>query len=153
MILWQYHFYLFTTSNYLNLLAARSLQPIDEHLDSNSWIDSIVSSRKTADGSEFVPLMGGMTQVDGWHTIQFAGGKNSPTKFNLNLIWSSNTTHPRPEGYRVGSDLLLKLRTDVNTVTPKVARVLEKLPPWCALYGKSTSPFTLAFLTSLPVQY
>jgi len=102
---------------------------------------------------EVVPL-GGKTQVDGWHIIQFAGGQNSPKKVHLNLVWSSNTTHPAGQGTEAeGSNLLLKLRTDVNRVTPKVARVLEKLPRWCSLFGKSTSPYTLAFLTSLPVHF
>lgn len=105
-----------------------------------------------ANGVEVVPL-GGKTGVDGWHTIQFAGGKNSPTKIHLNLVWASNATHPRGERYQAGSDLLLKLRTDVNRVTPTVARVLDKLPSWCSLFGKSTSPYTLAFLTSLPVNF
>ncbi|EHA8592090.1 putative endoplasmic reticulum metallopeptidase 1 [Cocos nucifera] len=94
--------------------------------------------------------------VDGWHIIQFSGGKNSPTKFRLNLFWSTNTDHPSQKGYKQAEDaasLLLKLRTDVNMVTPKVERVLQKLPPWCSLFGKSTSPYTLAFMTALPVRF
>ncbi|GJN27013.1 hypothetical protein PR202_gb14989 [Eleusine coracana subsp. coracana] len=98
--------------------------------------------------SENLVQPGGKTEVDGWHTIQFAGGKNSPTKFQLTLFWSSNATH-KSAGEADNIPLLLKLRTDVNRVTPKVARVLEKLPAWCSPFGKSTSPYTLAFLTDL----
>lgn len=95
------------------------------------------------------------TSIDGWHIIQFSGGKDSPTKFHLNLFWGSNATHPSQKGYveAAGAPFLLKLRTDVNRITPKTARVLEKLPLWCTPFGKSTSPYTLAFLTSLPVKF
>ncbi|KAJ8506521.1 hypothetical protein OPV22_007407 [Ensete ventricosum] len=105
------------------------------------------------DSEELVPL-GDKSEVDGWHFIQFSGGKNSPTKFHLNLFWSSNMTHQSQKSYESGaSPLLLKLRTDVNKNTPVVESVLEKLPPWCSLFGKSTSPYPLAFLTTLPVQF
>ncbi|CAL9752585.1 unnamed protein product [Musa acuminata subsp. burmannicoides] len=106
-----------------------------------------------ADSEELVPL-GDKSEVDGWHFIQFSGGKNSPTKFRLNLFWLSNTTHQSQKSYESGaSPLLLKLRTDVSKITPEVESVLEKLPPWCSLFGKSTSPYPLAFLTTLPVQF
>ncbi|KAL6652369.1 hypothetical protein ACP70R_011294 [Stipagrostis hirtigluma subsp. patula] len=103
--------------------------------------------------SETLVTLGDKSEVDGWHTIQFAGGKNSPTKFQLTLFWSSSATHAPAEGAKESADLpfLVKLRTDVNRVTPKAAKVLEKLPPWCAPFGKSTSPYTLAFLTALRV--
>ncbi|KAI0493455.1 hypothetical protein KFK09_023571 [Dendrobium nobile] len=101
------------------------------------------------DSEELVPT-GEKSSVDGRHIIQFAGGKNSPTRFHFNLIWRKNGTH---QNNLESSPLLLKLRTDVNRVTPKVARVLEKLPRWCSLFGKSTSPYTLAFLTSLPADF
>lgn len=102
--------------------------------------------------SENLVLLGNKSEVDGWHTIQFAGGKNSPTKFQLTLFWSSNATHASPKEAEVEDrPFLVKLRTDVNRVTPMVGRVLEKLPRWCTPYGKSTSPNTLAFLTALPV--
>ncbi|XP_052152172.1 uncharacterized protein LOC127770478 isoform X1 [Oryza glaberrima] len=103
------------------------------------------------DSENLVPL-GNKSEIDGWHTIQFAGGKDSPTKFQLTLFWASNSKDAFPK--QVESEdhsFLLKLRTDVNRVTPKVGRVLEKLPGWCAPFGKSTSPYTLAFLTALPV--
>ncbi|URE07098.1 Peptidase family M28 [Musa troglodytarum] len=106
-----------------------------------------------ADSEELVPL-GDKSEVDGWHFIQFSGGKNSPTKFHLNLVWLSNTTHQSQKSYESGaSPLLLKLRTDVSKITPEVESVLEKLPPWCSLFGKSTSPYLLAFVTTLPVQF
>ncbi|CAL5068939.1 unnamed protein product [Urochloa decumbens] len=104
------------------------------------------------DSEKLVPL-GGKSEVDGWHTIQFAGGKKSPTKFQLTLYWSNSATQTsrREAKEAVDVPLLVKLRTDVNRVTPKVAEVLEKLPRWCAPFGKSTSPYTLAFLTGLRV--
>lgn len=103
--------------------------------------------------SENLVQPGDKTEVDGWHTIQFAGGKNSPTKFQLTLFWSSNATHKSAQEAKEAGNipLLVKLRTDVNRVTPKVAKVLEKLPAWCSPFGKSTSPHTLAFLTALRV--
>ncbi|XP_072988907.1 uncharacterized protein [Typha latifolia] len=105
------------------------------------------------DSEELVPL-GEKGAVDGWHIIQFAGGKNSPTKFQLNLYWSSNYTSPLlKDKQEEDPPLLLKLRTDVNRITPQTSRVLEKLPSWCSLFGKSTSPYTLAFLTALPVHF
>ncbi|WOL04268.1 hypothetical protein Cni_G12989 [Canna indica] len=115
--------------------------------------EQIRDFRFEADSQELVPL-GDKSEVNGWHIIQFSGGKNSPTKFHLNLFWSSNTTSSSENTYNPGgSPLLLKLRTDVNKITPEVDRVLQKLPPWCSLFGKSTSPYTFAFLTTLPVQF
>jgi hypothetical protein len=102
------------------------------------------------DSEKIVPL-GDKSEIDGWHTIQFAGGKNSPTKFQLTLYWSTTETSQREAKQAVDAPLLIKLRTDVNRVTPQVARVLEKLPRWCTPFGKSTSPYTLAFLTALRV--
>ncbi|GLT68007.1 hypothetical protein SLA2020_402720 [Shorea laevis] len=96
---------------------------------------------------ELVPL-GDKSSADGWHIIQFAGGKNAPTIFDLTLFWNKNSTRSTHKG---DERPLLKLRTDVDRLTPKTERVLSKLPPWCSLFGKSTSPHTLAFLTSLPV--
>ncbi|KAL3650018.1 hypothetical protein CASFOL_006421 [Castilleja foliolosa] len=97
---------------------------------------------------EWVPL-GEKTGVDGWHTIQFSGGKKAPTEFNLSLLWFKNSTQES----RKDEPLVLKLRTDVDRWTPGVTTVVEKLPTWCSLFGKSTSPHTLAFLTSLPVSF
>lgn len=102
---------------------------------------------------ELVPV-GHKSGVDGWHIIQFSGGKNSPTKFDLTLFWSKNSSQSTEAVDGDGQDrLLLKLRTDMNRITPKVERVLSKLPAWCSLFGKSTSPHTLAFLSSLPVDF
>ncbi|KAF9597571.1 hypothetical protein IFM89_019889 [Coptis chinensis] len=88
--------------------------------------------------------------VDGWHIIQFSGGKAAPKKFNLTLFWMTTT---ELEGSKQALNPLLKLRTDLDKLTPKAERVLQKLPPWCTVFGKSTSPHTLAFLTSLPVDF
>lgn len=106
------------------------------------------SSHSTSDArnSEELISVDKKSSVDGWHVVQFSGGKNAPTLFDLTLYWRSGSTH--------NSDSpLLKLRTDVNRLTPITERVLEKLPRWCSLFGKSTSPYTLAFLTNLPVKF
>ncbi|KAI4351377.1 hypothetical protein L6164_005747 [Bauhinia variegata] len=91
--------------------------------------------------------------MDGWHTIQFSGGKNAPTLFDLTLYWRKGSAQIAHDEERVGKDHtpLLKLRTDMDRLTPITQRVLAKLPSWCSLFGKSTSPHTLAFLTNLPV--
>ncbi|KAJ1256911.1 hypothetical protein BS78_K268900 [Paspalum vaginatum] len=103
--------------------------------------------------SEKLVLAGDKSEIDGWHTIQFAGGKKSPTKFQLTLYWSSNGKQISGRETKGATDLpfLVKLRTDVNRITPQVSKVLEKLPKWCTPFGKSTSPYTLAFLTALRV--
>ncbi|GAU15874.1 hypothetical protein TSUD_40950 [Trifolium subterraneum] len=87
------------------------------------------------------------SSVDGWHIIQFSGGKNAPRLFDLTLYWKSGSAQSTDNGS------LLKLRTDVNRLTSITERVLEKLPRWCSLFGKSTSPHTLAFLRNLPVNF
>lgn len=81
---------------------------------------------------------------DGWHQIQFSGGKKAPTKFVLKLYQKKKKGDERVQRP------VLKLRTDFDRVTPQVQRVLERLPSYCSQFGKSTSPFTLAFLASLP---
>ncbi|KAM1672807.1 hypothetical protein FF2_040604 [Malus domestica] len=110
---------------------------------------------KVAGSSEELASLGDMSSVDGWHIIQYSGGQNAPTRFDLALFWSQNSTRlaHNVEGKRDEHAPLLKLRTDVDIVTPKVERVLSKLPPWCSLFGKSTSPNTLAFLSNLPVNF
>ncbi|XAR72115.1 hypothetical protein NMG60_11018634 [Bertholletia excelsa] len=101
---------------------------------------------------ELIPL-GEKSSADGWHIIQFSGGKNAPTKFDLSLHWVKNHTQVIGEiGQKREDDLfLLKLRTDMDRLTPKAEKVLKKLPSWCSLFGKSTSPHTLAFLSSLHI--
>lgn len=76
-------------------------------------------------------------------------------RFDLTLFWVKNSTHlsRKVDGQGEDQHLLLKLRTDVDRLTPKAERVLMKLPPWCSQFGKSTSPHTLAFLSSLPVDF
>ncbi|OMP06492.1 Peptidase M28 [Corchorus capsularis] len=103
---------------------------------------------------EIVPA-DGKNSVDGWHIIQVSGGKNAPTKFDLTLFWVKNSTKQsgKTPGHEEGQRPLLKLRTDLDDITPKVETVLEKLPPWCSLFGKSTSPHTLSFLSSLPINF
>ncbi|XP_047955819.1 endoplasmic reticulum metallopeptidase 1 [Salvia hispanica] len=103
---------------------------------------------KDADSDELIPL-GEKSSVDGWHTIQFSGGRKAPTKFHLLLFWSGNSTWTTS----AGDEQLLRLRTDVDRLTPPMETILRKLPRWCSLFGKSTSPHTLAFLSSLPVSF
>ncbi|KAH7520932.1 hypothetical protein FEM48_Zijuj08G0198200 [Ziziphus jujuba var. spinosa] len=103
---------------------------------------------KDAENSEELVTVGNKDSVEGWHIIQFSGGNNAPTRFDLTLYWaknSSRSTHNRHS--------LLKLRTDFNRVTPKVERILMKLPQWCSLFGKSTSPHYLSFLGHLPINF
>ncbi|KAJ3680230.1 hypothetical protein LUZ60_016508 [Juncus effusus] len=103
-------------------------------------------------GNEELVSIGDKTEQDGWHIIQFAGGKNSPTKFKINLFWSDNSAKNNNNSSKE-NPLLLKLRTDVNKITPKVESVFSKFPKWCSEFGKSTSPYNLAFFASLPVDF
>ncbi|GAB2276763.1 hypothetical protein Dimus_011479 [Dionaea muscipula] len=114
--------------------------------------EEIDDFKLTGDSKELIPL-GEKSSADGWHIIQFSGGKNAPSMFNLTLHWGVRNCTDKLDRQRE-SKHLLKLRTDVDRLTPKVERILKKLPPWCALFGKSTSPFTLSFLAglSLPVE-
>ncbi|CAA7057570.1 unnamed protein product [Microthlaspi erraticum] len=94
---------------------------------------------------------GEKSSSEGWHQIQFAGGKKAPTRFVLKLYEKKK----KDEEEEVSDEKkeqrpVLKLRTDINRITPQVKRVVERFPPFCAMFGKSTSPFTLAFLASLP---
>lgn len=84
---------------------------------------------------------------EGWHQIQFSGGKKAPTRFVLKLYKKKEEVSDEKKKKQRP---LLKLRTDFNRLTPQVQRVLHRLPPFCSMFGKSTSPFTLAFLASLP---
>ncbi|KAI9124689.1 hypothetical protein K1719_004611 [Acacia pycnantha] len=98
---------------------------------------------------ELIP-MGKKGGEDGWHIIQFSGGKNAPTLFDLTLQWRrTGSTQTSKEEQRP----LLKLRTDVFKTTAITKRILMKLPRWCSLFGKSTSPHTFAFLRDLPVNF
>ncbi|CAI0411825.1 unnamed protein product [Linum tenue] len=103
---------------------------------------------------ELVPS-GSKSSTDGWHILQFAGGKDSPRDFKLTLIWAKKSKQSTENANKSAEEQqpLLKLRTDVQRVTPIAKRVLSKLPPWCSQFGKSTSPYNLAFLTSLPVNF
>ncbi|GAV73091.1 Peptidase_M28 domain-containing protein [Cephalotus follicularis] len=104
--------------------------------------------------SEELVSRGDKSGIKGWHIIQFSGGKTAPTKFDLTLFWVKHSTRSADSvGGQNKVQPLLKLRTDVNRLTPKAKRVLMKLPPWCSLFGKSTSPLTLAFIGSLPVNF
>lgn len=103
---------------------------------------------KDGENGEELVQIGKKSGVDGWHIIQFSGGKNAPKRFDLTLYWDKNQTQVQNDG-----NILLKLRTDVDRLTPKVKRVLEKLPSWCSLFGKSTSPHTLAFISNLLVDF
>ncbi|KAE8679447.1 protein ROOT PRIMORDIUM DEFECTIVE 1-like [Hibiscus syriacus] len=104
-------------------------------------------------GSEELVLADGKRSVDGWHTIQASGGKNAPTRFELTLFWFQNSTLGSHKMMQSEQQPLLNLRTDLpGVVTPK-AEAVQKLPPWFSLFGKSTSPHTHSFLSSLPVKF
>ncbi|KAF6134215.1 hypothetical protein GIB67_010014 [Kingdonia uniflora] len=93
---------------------------------------------------------GGNTGVDRSHVIQFLGGQNAPKKFNMNLFWrqTSPDSISKADGLEKNRNLLLKLRTYVDRLTPKTDRVLKKLSPWCSIFGKFISPHTLALRVS-----
>ncbi|KAL9227006.1 hypothetical protein vseg_002754 [Gypsophila vaccaria] len=119
----------------------------------NTDLISEFELRVSGDKEKLVPF-GELSNVGGWHTIQFSGGRNAPKKFELTLIWVKNAnTQASEEAVEHKEKYVVKLRTDIDRVTPKAKRVLEKLPAWCSLFGKSTSPFTLAFLSGIPVEF
>ncbi|KAK4766207.1 hypothetical protein SAY87_007849 [Trapa incisa] len=71
------------------------------------------------------------SSVDGWHVIQFAGSKNSPKKFDPTLIQTKRSTVKAQRAEEERSlHPLLKLRTDLDRITPKIEKVLTKLPFW-----------------------
>lgn len=94
--------------------------------------------------------------VHGWHIVQFASNMDGPTYFFLTLFWHQNSTSPLS---RTGAhknrenDLLIKLRTDMKTITPRVTQILEKLPNWCVSFGKSTSTYMLSYLSSFSINF
>ena len=114
----------------------------------------LVLTSNAVDSEEVVPA-DGKSSVDGWHIIQVSGGKNAPTRFDLTLFWVKNSTRQshKMQGQEEEQRPLLKLRTDLDKLTPKTERILKKFPPWCSFFGKSTSPHTLSFLSSLPVNF
>nr|GMD32100.1 endoplasmic reticulum metallopeptidase 1 isoform X1 [Ipomoea batatas] len=124
--------------------------------DSTRWCLSIntneIQDFQLKDESGVLVSRGEKNSIDGWHLMQFAGGKNSPTKFDLTLHWHKNSYGKRVvEGSEGGEDVLLKLRADVNATTPELDKILEKMPSWISQYGKSTSPFTLAYFDTMYV--
>ncbi|KAH9625292.1 hypothetical protein KSS87_009050 [Heliosperma pusillum] len=118
----------------------------------NTDLISDFEFRVSGDKEKLVPV-GGKTSVGGWHVIQFSGGRAAPRKFDLTLLWVKNATHSSGQTSQDKKKYLVKLRTDIDRVTPQVERVLKKLPSWCSLFGKSTSPFTLAFLSAIPIEF
>lgn len=114
----------------------------------------IFSFSEAENPKELVPV-GNKNSIERWHIIQYSGGNNAPTKFYLTLFWAKNSSRSTNKVDGQGEDRhsLIKLRTDTDRLTPKVERILMKLPPWCSLFGKSTSPHTLSFLSHLPVNF
>lgn len=111
--------------------------------------------RVVEEGEEVMMMIerGEKSSSEGWHQIQFAGGKKAPTRFVLKLYQKKKEEEEEvsdEKKKKMEQRPVLKLRTDFNRITPQVKRVVERLPPFCAMFGKSTSPFTLAFLASLP---
>ncbi|KAL3685909.1 hypothetical protein R1sor_003931 [Riccia sorocarpa] len=87
--------------------------------------------------------------VNGWHNLQYCSGKpTGPDDFYLTLYW-----HPEEVSDKVverSRDIqVLRLRTDVNHITPEFDKLVTKLPAWCTLFGKSTGPYPLAYLAEL----
>ncbi|XP_054814266.1 uncharacterized protein LOC129314846 [Prosopis cineraria] len=112
----------------------------------------------TENSEELIPV-GKKGSVDGWHMIQFSGGRNAPKLFELTLFWrrtgssSAQTSKDVVGGVKNDQRPLVKLRTDVDKTTAITKRILMKLPRWCSLFGKSTSPHYFAFLRDLPVNF
>ncbi len=104
----------------------------------------------TGPGGPLVPVSD-ITGVNGWHQVQYISESTGPHKFVLTLYWSKDSS--RMEGDSTSDTELLKLRTDVNSVTAEAAAVFEKLPEWCVSFGKSTAPYSLAYLAGLDVQF
>ncbi|KAL9422163.1 hypothetical protein AB3S75_034434 [Citrus x aurantiifolia] len=105
-------------------------------------------------GSEELVPRDAKSSIYGWHIIEFSGGKNAASKFEIALYWAKNST--RAAGNSNGKEKqepLVKLRTDFDRLTPKTERVLSKLPPWCSLFEGSISSQPLSFLNSLPVNF
>ncbi|KAG0609983.1 hypothetical protein M758_7G029700 [Ceratodon purpureus] len=108
----------------------------------------------TSETEKFLVPTTDISGVDGWHIIQYNGpsipsiygydGINGPSIFLLTLHWSKNATD---------APALLKLRTDVPITTPQAEKMLEDVPEWCLSFGKSTSPYPLAYLATLPVDF
>ncbi|EEF29630.1 ATP binding protein, putative [Ricinus communis] len=117
--------------------------------------DEIEDFILTGNSEELVPS-GNKSSIDGWHIIQFSGGKEAPRNFELTLLWAKKGkkfTHSVDGQTMKDKRPLLKLRTDVDRITPKAESILKKLPQWCSQFGKSTSPYNLAFLSSVPVDF
>lgn len=118
-------------------------------INSNEVSDFWLKARSSSGMNEMVVPTSSIMGIDGWHHIQYVSGDlNDPRNFELTLVWSKNATTDPPATAK-----LLKLRTDINVVTPEAATMLEKLPRWCVGFGKSTSPYSLAYLATLPVAF
>ncbi|KAK9699344.1 hypothetical protein RND81_08G168500 [Saponaria officinalis] len=118
----------------------------------NTDLISEFEFRVSGEQETLVPF-GELSSVGGWHVIQFSGGKNAPKKFVLTLVWLKNATQSSVQAGEDKEKYVVKLRTDIDRVTPTADRVLKKLPSWCSLFGKSTSPFNLAFLSAIPIEF
>ncbi|CAM6082858.1 unnamed protein product [Calypogeia fissa] len=101
------------------------------------------------EGEEKVLVPAGtIVGVNGWHNVQFVTDAEGPTDLQLTLFWHSSFQEETSTSKGLET-LLLKLRTDVNVVTDELYEVLEKLPTWCVLFGKSTAPYSLVYLADL----
>lgn len=121
--------------------ASRWFLAINSNKISEFQLEALTDSSSAQD--PLVPVTKALG-VDGWHHIQYNTDASGPRNFLLTLHWSENDTDENVLK-------LLKLRTDVDLTTPEVAKMLENLPKWCLSFGKSTSPYSLAYLASLPV--
>jgi hypothetical protein len=103
---------------------------------------------KTVPARKVLVAGGAIVGVEGWHNVQYVTDAEGPSDFELTLLWHSRFRE-EPSLIMGSETLLLKLRTDANVVTDDLAVVLEKLPAWCVLFGKSTSPYPMAYLSNL----
>ncbi|VFQ64785.1 unnamed protein product [Cuscuta campestris] len=121
--------------------------------NSTRWVLSInfdeIEDFQLTDGSRELISQGDKNSDNGWHIVQFAGGKDSPTKFELILHWHKTKSGERKN--QADETVLLKLRIDFDQKTAEMVKVLAKLPSWLSQYGKSTSPFNLAYYQTLSV--
>ncbi|KAM7504429.1 hypothetical protein LguiB_003333 [Lonicera macranthoides] len=112
--------------------------------------EEIEDFRLKEDSGELIPL-DDKSSADGWHIIQFAGGKNAPTKFKLTLFWVKNYTQParRKDGEGFLRSFLIGLRDVANAMlTEQVDSMTVKLPQLGFQIYKSTTRYKIDLLSS-----
>ncbi|CAH9055150.1 unnamed protein product [Cuscuta epithymum] len=123
---------------------------------SSRWCLSIntdeVEDFQLEDGEGELISLGEKNILDGWHLVQFAGGRNAPREFKLTLYWRKmKKSWAGEKRFNEDGNLLLKLRVDYDQQTPEMDMVFKKLPRWVSQLGKSTLPFALAYYQTISV--